>query len=69
MAGAKGRSGGARAGAGRKRRPAVPNEFECPREFLLAVMDGRLVPSVNQMNAAKALLRAIPKEKPSDEKR
>lgn len=57
MAGAKGRSGGARPGAGRKRRPAVPNDFECPRAFLVAVMDGRLAPSVNQMDAAKALLR------------
>lgn len=49
--------GGARPGAGRKPKPAQLTEITDPAEFLQAVMVGRIVPSVAQLDAAKALLR------------
>lgn len=70
MAGVKGRSGGARQGAGRKQKPpateslpeppaqadgrALPRD---PKEFLERVMLGQVVPSVPQLEAAKLLVR------------
>lgn len=69
MAGVKGRSGGARPGAGRKPRPPAttaapePPQFDgepAPsdaREFLTKVMRGQIVPSVPQLEAAKLLAR------------
>ena len=70
MAGVKGRSGGARPGAGRKPRPpqdkALPEPPQQPdgeplpsdaKEFLVKVMRGQVVPSVPQLEAAKLLAR------------
>lgn len=69
MAGVKGRSGGARPGAGRKKKPpATETQPESPgqkpeglpgsaADFLRMVMAGRIVPSVPQLEAAKLLAR------------
>lgn len=57
MAGMKGRSGGARPGAGRKAAPTAPNHAADPLAFLLAVMRGELAPSARQMAAAIAAAR------------
>lgn len=58
MAGVKGRSGGARPNSGPKRRPPEPLPADDAREFLTKVMQGAIVPSVAQLDAAKALIRA-----------
>lgn len=70
MAGVKGRSGGARPGAGRKPRPPQDKALAEPplsadgvplpsdaKGFLLKVMLGQVVPSVPQLEAAKLLAR------------
>lgn len=54
MAGVKGRSGGARPGAGRKKRPTTSASQRDPLEFLLDVMQGVVEPSTAQMQAAIA---------------
>lgn len=58
MAGVKGRSGGARKGAGRKPRPPaiVDGEVGDAKGFLERVVRGELLPSAAQLDAAKALL-------------
>jgi len=57
MAGAKGRSGGARPGAGRpKKGPPPPNAFADPLEFLQAVWTGEIEASAAQVRAATAAL-------------
>ena len=50
--------GGARPGSGRKPRPPAPTPTDDPKEFLRQVMTGVIVPSIPQLDAAKALLRA-----------
>ena len=57
MAGMKGRSGGARPGAGRKAAPTAPNHAADPLAFLLSVMRGELEPSARQMTAAVVAAR------------
>ena len=60
MAGVKGRSGGARPGAGRKPKPKEPAPPPAvvatrdPLEFLLDVMQGTVVPTREQLRAAVA---------------
>ncbi|WP_374491610.1 hypothetical protein [Brachymonas sp.] len=60
MAGVKGRSGGARPGAGRK--PEQPSliemaeQYDDPKEFLAAVMNDQKVDIKVRVNAAKAML-------------
>lgn len=60
MAGVKGRSGGARPGAGRKPKPKEPPKqpeqaaSRDPLEFLLDVMQGAIAPTREQMRAAIA---------------
>ena len=58
MAGAKGRSGGRRAGAGRPRlKTNVGGGYSDPREFLRAVMNDPGTARTLRVRAAKALLR------------
>lgn len=66
MAGVKGRSGGARPGAGRPPKlaaavVATPDPetavFDDPLEFLKAAMAGRIIPTLVQLDAAKAAIR------------
>ena len=59
MAGIKGMKGGggARPGSGRKPRPTAATTTSDPTEFLTAVMTGKIIPSAQQLDAAKALLR------------
>lgn len=52
MAGMKGRSGGARAGAGRKRKAPVASSHVDPLEFLRAVWSGELDANAQQVRAA-----------------
>jgi len=60
MAGAKGRSGGARPGSGRKPKPKEPQQppqvvvSRDPLDFLLDVMQGTVVPTREQLRAAIA---------------
>lgn len=60
MAGAKGRSGGARPGSGRKPKPKEPPKqpeavaSRDPLDFLLDVMQGLVVPTREQLRAAIA---------------
>lgn len=56
MAGVKGRSGGSRPGAGRKPQSPAVNGIGDAREFLERVVRGELLPSIAQLDAAKALL-------------
>jgi len=56
MAGVKGRSGGARPGAGRKPKAAEPATTEDSKEFLTMAMQGLVDPSPAQLKAAIALL-------------
>lgn len=60
MAGVKGRSGGARSGAGRKPKE-VPETVEIegrdPLQFLLDVMQGVIVPSPEQLKAAQTAVQ------------
>ena len=58
MAGVKGRSVGARPGAGRPKAPPEPTPVDDARDFLTAVMRGEITPSTAQLDAAKTLLRA-----------
>jgi phage terminase small subunit len=58
MAGVKGRSGGARPNSGPKPRPpAEVAATEDPKDFLLKVMRGQIVPSLAQLDAAKTLAK------------
>lgn len=54
MAGVKGRSGGARVGAGRKAKEPAAGCVRNPLEFLLDVMQGLVDANPNQMKAAIA---------------
>lgn len=56
MAGVKGRSGGARAGAGRPPKPPADAIGMEPMEFLEGVMQGAIEASPAQVSAAKALM-------------
>ena len=60
MAGAKGKSGGARNGAGRpKKKPVlidVPNSNSDPKAFLIAVMDDQAVDVRIRVDAARTLM-------------
>lgn len=56
MAGVKGKSGGAREGAGRKPKPPADSGIGDAKEFLERVVRGDIVASAQQLNAAKALL-------------
>mgnify|MGYP001023509152 CR=1 FL=1 len=60
MAGVKGRSGGARPGAGRPRKTAdvQPADME-PLEFLAAVMRGSIEPTGAQLKAAIAAAKYV----------
>jgi phage terminase small subunit len=60
MAGVKGRSGGAREGAGRKPKPpaSAPEEMT-PLEFLEAVMHGLIDPTQAQLRAAVAAAQYV----------
>lgn len=69
MAGVKGRSGGARAGAGRPpKRPCMTVQRD-PLEFLLDVMEGRVDPSPAQMQAAIAAAQYMHAKAGSDGKK
>ena len=59
MAGVKGRSGGARPGAGRPPKKADSNRFDDPLEFLKAVWRGEVQASPAQVRAATASLPFI----------
>lgn len=59
MAGVKGRSGGARPGAGRKPKQPTPTKHNDPLDFLRAVWKGELQASPNQVKAASAALPFI----------
>lgn len=54
MAGVKGRSGGARSGAGRKPDLVEKTEKKDPLEVLLSMMNDPEVPVAQRINAAKA---------------
>lgn len=56
MAGVKGRSGGARAGAGRKPKQPAVNGHGDPLDFLQAVWTGEVEATVAQVRAATAAL-------------
>lgn len=56
MAGMKGRSGGARPGAGRKPKPPAVNAYVDPLDFLRAVWSGEVDASEGQIRAATAAL-------------
>ena len=63
MAGVKGKSGGARPGAGRPKNPVVMigaldggRRFDSPLAFLLAVMNDAKIEAKVRIDAAKALL-------------
>ena len=73
MAGVKGRSGGARPGAGRKKKEQSINAHSDPLEFLQAVWTGAVDATVAQVRAATAALPFKHKklgasDKPSAEK-
>jgi|SRR5574337_1044891 len=74
MAGAKGRSGGARPGAGRKPRPKPPQadpprtETRDPLEFLLDVMQGVVTPTREQLRAAVAATQYLHAKKEGGKK-
>ena len=57
MSGVKGKSGGARQGAGRK--PTIPGLImeTDPVAFLTAVMEGEIIPSPSQLHAATTLAK------------
>ena len=60
MAGVKGRSGGARSGAGRKPKEkpkSVEIEGRDPLQFLLDVMQGLITPSAEQLKAAQTAVQ------------
>ena len=56
MAGVKGRSGGARPGAGRKKKEPAVNPHADPLDFLKAVWTGEVEATVAQVRAATAAL-------------
>lgn len=56
MAGVKGRSGGARPGAGRKAKEPVTSDFSDPLDFLRAVWKGEMDANAGQIRAAQAAL-------------
>lgn len=56
MPGVKGKSGGARRGAGRKPEPSVPSDDADPLSFLRKVWMGQLDASPAQVRAASAAL-------------
>lgn len=56
MAGVKGKSGGARAGAGRKPKEPVVTSYSDPLQFLQAVWTGEIDATVAQVRAATAAL-------------
>lgn len=61
MAGVKGRSGGARPGAGRKPKPPALNSETDPLRFLLMVAAGQIDASRHQLRAAIELSKyALP---------
>lgn len=62
MAGVKGRSGGARPGAGRKPKEAVPTVHTDPLEFLRAVWKGEINASPTQVRAAASALPFVHKK-------
>lgn len=57
MAGVKGKSGGARPGAGMKPKAPAPFDGDDPMEFLIGVMQGKINPSPSQLRAATAAAR------------
>lgn len=57
MAGVKGRSGGARPNSGPKKRPPAVTQAKDALEFLHQVMRGKILPTVVQLDAAKAICR------------
>jgi hypothetical protein len=58
MSGKKGRSGGARSGAGRpkKKRPPTAHKYEDAVAYLAAVVEGTEEPDAVRVNAARSLL-------------
>lgn len=56
MAGVKGKSGGARPGAGRKKKEPAPAAFADPLDFLREVWQGNIDASATQVRAAQAAL-------------
>ena len=56
MAGVKGRSGGARPGAGRKPKPPAATAINDPLDFLRAVWKGEIQANPGQIRAATAAL-------------
>lgn len=63
MAGVKGKSGGARPGAGRKKKPPVASPYTDPLEFLREVWLGNIEASATQVRAAQAALPFVHKKK------
>ena len=62
MAGVKGRSGGARAGAGRKPKEPAVSSYTDPLDFLRAVWKGEMDASPGQIRAAQAALPFVHKK-------
>lgn len=62
MAGKAGKSGGARAGAGRPKRPTVKNTLDDPLEVLRMHWKGEIELSVTQVRAASAALPFVHKK-------
>jgi phage terminase small subunit len=56
MAGVKGKSGGARTGAGRKAKPPADIGVGDAKEFLERIVRGEIIANAQQLDAAKALL-------------
>lgn len=66
MAGVKGRSGGARPGAGRPRKPVVLRNYpftDDALQFLIMVMNDSAIESRVRLEAAKALMPHFHKRK------
>jgi hypothetical protein len=61
MAGTKGKSGGARSGAGRKQKEAAVTGYSDPIDFLRAVWTGEVDATVAQVRAASSALPFIHK--------
>ena len=70
MAGKPGRSGGARAGAGRKKAPTVRAPYDDPLAFLRAVWTGDIDAGIRlQVDAAKAALPYLHQRSPGKKER